>query len=129
MNTETLLPPMREWLFTRRLSSRFYALVLAGAGAAAAGSFPACSLDSLAPMLDSSGTVECVVDGGSDTLFVRPDQDLIGWSYYLTGAEWVTSGRLVWGIHQDARLYPVRRMIRDDLYTEEPDDLDPEGVE
>lgn len=118
----TTLPPMREWIMRRRLSARFYALVLAGAGAAAAESLPSCSLDSLAPMLDSVGTVECVIDGGSDTLFVWPDQDLIGWSYCLTGAEWVTDGRLVWGIHQDARLYPIRRMIRDDYYVEMDDE-------
>lgn len=47
MDTNTL-PPMREWIMRRRLSARFYALVLAGAGLAmGADRFPACSLDSL----------------------------------------------------------------------------------
>lgn len=90
-------------------------------------SLPSCSLDSLAPMLDSAGTVECVVDGGSDTLFVWHDEERINWFYNLIGAEWVTDGRVVWGIHQDARLYPVRRMIRDDYYVE-PDDEDLEEI-
>ena len=41
---ETNLPPMREWIMKRRLSARFYALVLAG-GAASAESLPSCSLE------------------------------------------------------------------------------------
>lgn len=40
----TTLPPMREWIMRRRLSARFYASVLAGAGAATAESLPVCSL-------------------------------------------------------------------------------------
>lgn len=117
---DTTLPPMREWIMRRRLSARFYALVLAGAGAAAAESLPTCSLDSLGASLDSVGVAECVLPGG-DTLAVWPDQDRIGWSYCATGAEWVTDGRVVWGSHQDARLVPSRRWVRDDLWHEDED--------
>lgn len=108
MNTETLLPPMREWLFTRRLSSRFYALVLAGAGAASAESLPACSLDSL-PLEPGRSTLECVLPTG-DTLWVWPaSNDYQTWGYDLVGTEWATVGDLVWGPLGEAILCPVSR--------------------
>lgn len=113
----TTLPPMREWLFTRRLSSRFYALVLAGAGAAAAESLPACSLDSLV-LEDSSLTTECVISGTQDTLFVWPDEERITWGYQRIGPEWVTEGVLSWGINRDARLVPLSISTRDQWFAD-----------
>ena len=84
-------------------------------------SLPACSLDSLALSLDSVGVAECVIDGTSDTLAVWPDEERIEWAYSVTGPVWVAEGRVVWGIHRDARLYPSRQMLRDDLYIEDMD--------
>lgn len=112
---DTTLPPMREWIMKRRLSARFYALVLAGA--ASAESLPSCSLDSL-PLEPGRATLECVLPTG-DTLWVWPDApDYSSWGYDLVGAGWATRGELVWGPLGEAILCPVSRMTSREWHEE-----------
>lgn len=106
----TTLPPMREWIMKRRLSARFYALVLAGAGAAAAESLPSCSLDSL-PLESGRSTLECVTAPG-DTLFAWADQEGIEWGYQRIREDLIEDGVLHWGIRNDAALVPENHYPR-----------------
>ena len=101
----------------RRLSARFYALVLAGAGAASAGSFPACTLDSL-PLEPGRSGLECILPQG-DTLWVWADApDYSRWGYDLVGAESVTRGELVWGMDGEAILCPESRITPQEWHDE-----------
>lgn len=95
---------------TRRLSARFYALVLAGAGAAAAESLPACSLDSI-PMEAGHITLECVIEPG-DTLYVWPDEEGIRWGYNRIRADIIEGGNLHWGIGRGATLVSTDHWTR-----------------